>query len=134
MGAHQPSCGGSERQTLVLFSQLPSPPQLALHLQLRSLLQHRIGHRDPDRDWKWYWFYIVGTHLSSHEGDQHTFLSRDAGQTWSHIAEGSHIYDMGDFGGLLIMAKDQEETREIKFSWDEGMTWESVSVDQDVRV
>jgi hypothetical protein len=52
-------------------------------------------------------------------------MSRDAGVTWSEIKKGSHIYEMGDHGGLLVMANDQFAVDTIWYSWDEGLTWDS---------
>lgn len=60
-------------------------------------------------------------------------MSRDAGHTWAHIAKGSHIYEMGDHGGLLLMAPDQHSTNKISFSWNEGQTWETVTLDGFVK-
>jgi len=33
-------------------------------------------------------------------------MSRDAGVSWYQIGEGSHIYEIGDHGGLIVMIKD----------------------------
>ena len=38
--------------------------------------------------------------------------------------KGSHIYEIGDHGGLIVMASDQEATNIILYSWDEGLSWE----------
>ena len=38
--------------------------------------------------------------------------------------KGSHIYEIGDHGGLIVMASDQEATNTIYYSWDEGLSWE----------
>jgi hypothetical protein len=67
----------------------------------------------------------VGYHLSNKEDEVNTFMSRDAGVTWSEIKKGSHIYEMGDHGGLLVMANDQFAVDTIWYSWDEGLTWDS---------
>ena len=37
-----------------------------------------------------------------------TYLSIDGGYNWKEIAIGSHIYEVSDHGGLIVMAKDQE--------------------------
>jgi len=62
-----------------------------------------------------------GTHLSA--GPIDTYVSRDAGLTWELAKKGSHIYEYGDHGGLIVMAKNLEDTNEIVFSWNEGDTW-----------
>lgn len=61
-----------------------------------------------------------------------TFFSRDAGVTWKEIAKGSHIYDMGDHGGIIVMANDQEATNKILFSWNEGIDWEKLIISEKV--
>jgi len=32
---------------------------------------------------------------------------------------------MGDHGSLIILADDQNETNEVKFSWNFGTSWET---------
>ena len=51
------------------------------------------------------------------------FLSRDGGNTWFHIANGRYIYEIGNHGGFIIMAKYGMPTNEIEFSYDFGETW-----------
>lgn len=36
-----------------------------------------------------------------------TYMSRDGGLTWSEVKKGSHIYEFGDHGALIVMAKNQ---------------------------
>lgn len=51
-------------------------------------------------------------------------MSRDGGLTWFEIAKGSHIYEIGDHGGVIVLASDQQATKILKYSWNEGKTWE----------
>ena len=48
----------------------------------------------------------VGKYLSVRDDEVNTFLSSDGGHTWKEIFKGSHIYEVSDHGGLLVMAKD----------------------------
>lgn len=57
-----------------------------------------------------------------------TFLSRDGGFTWSEIAKIPLIYEMGDHGALLVAAPNHESTKQIRYSWDEGKTWQKLQV------
>lgn len=41
---------------------------------------------------------------------------------------GVHIYEIGDHGALIVIAKKNEPTTEIEFSWDEGDSWETLSI------
>jgi len=69
----------------------------------------------------------VGRYLRSNS-QVNTYISRDAGLTWTEVAKGSHIYEFGDHGGLLVMANDDVPTDSILYSWNEGVTWTSVKV------
>jgi len=65
----------------------------------------------------------VGHSLSSAPHAQNTYLSRDGGLTWHEIALGSHIYEIADHGGLIVLVPDSAPTRILKYSWDSGKTW-----------
>ncbi|KAA0154607.1 hypothetical protein FNF27_01514 [Cafeteria roenbergensis] len=67
----------------------------------------------------------VGDRLCFREGSINTYLSRDGGHEWYEVAEGSHIYEFGDHGGIIVMAFDERPVTSIQYSWDEGATWES---------
>eukprot|EP00808_Paulinella_micropora_P007941 g51398.t1 len=70
----------------------------------------------------------VGQYLSLDPLLMSTFLSTDAGLTWTEVAKGSHIYEIGDFGGLILLAKDQHPTDVLLATWDQGTTWIEVSI------
>jgi hypothetical protein len=46
----------------------------------------------------------VGKHLLDYN-DGDTFLTRDAGRTWTLVRQGAHLYEFGDHGGLLVSAR-----------------------------
>ena len=48
----------------------------------------------------------VGYHLANKPSEVNTYMSRDGGVSWSEIKKGSHIYEIGNHGGILVMAKD----------------------------
>lgn len=50
-------------------------------------------------------------------------MSRDSGLTWTQVAKGSHIYEVADHGGLIVLANDRIATNHILFSWNEGGNW-----------
>ena len=68
----------------------------------------------------------VGTYLSNRLDQVNTYLSRDGGLTWSEVRKGSYIYEIGDHGGIIVLASDNVATDSIFFSSDEGLTWESL--------
>jgi hypothetical protein len=63
----------------------------------------------------------TGLYLSGHEVN--TYLTRDGGHEWFEVRQGSHMYEIGDRGGLVVMARDDKPTNEVIYSWDEGLTW-----------
>ena len=68
---------------------------------------------------------VVGSQLLFTEGEINTYFSRDGGHEWHEVAKGSHIYEFGDHGAIIVMANDMHETSSISYSWNEGATWHS---------
>ena len=66
--------------------------------------------------------------LSNDHDSTSTFLTRDGGINWFEIRKGSHIYEIGDHGALILIADDQNPTKEIYYSWDEGLTFEPLKI------
>ncbi|KAF7456639.1 putative sortilin [Cryptosporidium felis] len=65
----------------------------------------------------------VGSYLSFDHEDVNTYMSRDGGHTWQEVHKGAFIYELGDFGGLIVMANDLKHTNQVIFSWNEGLSW-----------
>ena len=64
----------------------------------------------------------VGPALAPYE-DSDTYLSSDAGLSWTRIAEGAHKYEFGDAGSIVVLVNDEENTDEVVYSTDLGQTW-----------
>lgn len=64
----------------------------------------------------------IGEYLMPYE-ECDTFVSTDAGQTWSMVAEGAHKYEFGDQGSILVAVDDEEATDDMRYSFDFGKTW-----------
>lgn len=47
------------------------------------------------------------------------------------IRKGSHIYEIGDRGGLIVMARDDMPTNKAIYSWDEGLTWSEIKLSEE---
>lgn len=73
----------------------------------------------------------VGEYLSHDAEDISTFLSRDGGITWFEVRQGSHTYEIGDHGGLIVIAEDVKSTNKIYYSWDEGLNWQVLKITND---
>ena len=56
------------------------------------------------------------------------YISRDGGSKWRSVKPGNWIYEIGDHGAIIVVAKKGELTTEIEFSWDEGESWSQVTV------
>jgi hypothetical protein len=64
----------------------------------------------------------VGDSLGPYtEGD--TFISSDAGLTWSVAQENAHKYEFGDQGGILVLVDDEDKTDQVRYSYDFGKSW-----------
>jgi len=57
-----------------------------------------------------------------------TFFSRDGGRSWSEVRKGTASYEFGDHGSLLVVGSNQFKTDTVKYSWDEGLTWETAQL------
>jgi hypothetical protein len=70
----------------------------------------------------------VGNQLTKYAEKVNTYLSRDGGLNWIEVMRGSHIYEIGDHGGLLVMAPNTVKTTEVFYSYNEGESWHSLTV------
>ncbi|KAJ7120090.1 Oligoxyloglucan reducing end-specific cellobiohydrolase [Mycena epipterygia] len=64
----------------------------------------------------------VGESLATYD-ESDMFLSRDAGLIWEEVRKDPHIWEFGDSGALLVMAKARTPTDHVIFSTDEGLHW-----------
>ena len=71
----------------------------------------------------------VGEYLSSNHYDYNTYMTNDGGVTWSEVSPGVNIYEIGDQGGLIIMAKYKQLTKIVRFSYNSGKTWQYIEFD-----
>jgi Sortilin, neurotensin receptor 3, len=46
----------------------------------------------------------TGLFLTSKDEEVNTYLSRDGGHNWYEILKGSHTYEIGDHGGIIVFA------------------------------
>jgi hypothetical protein len=67
----------------------------------------------------------LGKRLTDNNSYKNLYLSRDGGLTWKSIRNGVYIYEIGDHGGLIVIANKGAPTKEIEFTWDEGESWET---------
>jgi hypothetical protein len=64
----------------------------------------------------------IGPALRSYvESD--TFLSTDAGVTWTMVLPEAHKYEFGDQGGIIVAVNDEETVNFVRYSTDLGNTW-----------
>jgi hypothetical protein len=76
----------------------------------------------------------IGKYLSSNIEEISTFLSRDGGLSWLEVRKGPHIYEIGDYGGLIVMAETLKSTDKILYSYDEGETFQELSLNNKILV
>nr|XP_023026700.1 sortilin-related receptor-like [Leptinotarsa decemlineata] len=73
---------------------------------------------------------VMGNNL---EGQHDVYISVDAGLTWRQTLKGSHLYRIGDHGGILVAVEyfEDEAIRVIKYSTDEGTHWKEIIFQHD---
>ena len=77
----------------------------------------------------------LGKRLTGNDSPKNLYISRDGGLTWRSARPGVYIYEIGDHGSLIVIAKKGKPTNEIEFSLDEGLTWTSLQIsEQDIYV
>jgi hypothetical protein len=64
----------------------------------------------------------IGESLKSYE-ESDTFLSTDAGVTWTMVRLDAHKYEFGDSGSILVVINDEGSTDSVSYSTDFGKTW-----------
>ena len=72
----------------------------------------------------------MGERLTENNQKKSLYMSRDGGLNWSIIRGGTHIYDIGDHGALVVIAPKGSATRHVEFTWDEGQTWEKLQISE----
>ena len=68
----------------------------------------------------------IGPVLRPYE-DSNTFLSTDAGVTWTMVLPEAHKYEFGDQGGIIVAVNDEETVDFVSYSTDLGKTWYAYS-------
>lgn len=60
-----------------------------------------------------------------------TFFTSDGGMTWKEVKKGSHQWEFGDHGGVLVLVPDNFDTNYITYSLDAGATWKDFKFTED---
>ncbi|KAK9461494.1 uncharacterized protein V1516DRAFT_676125 [Lipomyces oligophaga] len=64
-----------------------------------------------------------------------TFLTSDGGASWKEIKKGTHMWEYGDRGSILVLVPDRVPTNTLSVSYDQGKTWKDfVFYDEQVQV
>ena len=73
----------------------------------------------------------VGKYLSNNQEEISTFLSRDGGVVWTELRKGSHIYEIGNHGAIILMAREHFPTNNILYSLDEGLHFKEFEISKE---
>ncbi|KAH8982691.1 Oligoxyloglucan reducing end-specific cellobiohydrolase [Lactarius akahatsu] len=74
----------------------------------------------------------IGGALRPYE-ESDTFLSTDAGVTWSMVRRDAHKYEFGDQGGTIVAVNDEETVDFVSYSTDLGKTWKTLQLGVHIR-
>ena len=73
----------------------------------------------------------VGSQLEKNKDDRmNTYLSRDGGMNWAEVRKGPYVYEVGDHGGIIVMAKNTQPTTTLIYSYNEGKSWHELEISQ----
>lgn len=61
--------------------------------------------------------------LRKDDAQTDTFLTADAGITWKSVKRGSYLWQYGDQGSIIVIVLEDEPTRSIFYSLNEGDSW-----------
>ncbi|BFZ62307.1 vacuolar protein sorting/targeting protein PEP1 [Saitoella coloradoensis] len=76
----------------------------------------------------------VGEYLTGY-GDGNTFITRDGGVTWKEAHKGTHMWEYGDQGSIIVIVNDREPTNKVLYTLNEGESWEEyVFANEDAKV
>jgi photosystem II stability/assembly factor-like uncharacterized protein len=74
----------------------------------------------------------IGDRLMPYE-ECDTFLSTDAGRTWTMVSQDAHKYEFGDQGSILVIVDDEDSTDHVSYSFNQGKTWEKLALGVKMR-
>ena len=66
-------------------------------------------------------------------GTINTYMSRDGGLSWTEVAKGSHVYEILDHGGIMMIAENNRPTDTLRYSLDEANTWVTTNFTEHLR-
>ena len=52
-----------------------------------------------------------------------TFFTRDGGFTWQEMHRGTHKWEFGDHGAIILLADDTRLTDTVRYTLDQGLSW-----------
>ncbi|KAH8591976.1 hypothetical protein B0O99DRAFT_630824 [Bisporella sp. PMI_857] len=73
----------------------------------------------------------VGEYLNSKADGVDTFLTADGGINWKSVKKGEYMWEYGDQGSIIVIVKDNQKTKVVHYSLDEGDTWEDYEFSSD---
>ena len=77
----------------------------------------------------------VGEYLLSKSDDAtDTFITRDAGISWHSVKKGSHLWEYGDQGSIIVIVPESTPTKVVFYSLDEGATWKEYEFSPDIEM
>ena len=101
------------------------PCQLHIHIGTYSRYPSVYSHKSAPG-------YIlavgnVGMYLSFKVNELSTFISEDAGLSWRQISKDVCLFEVGNQGGLIVLAPYARRTNSVIFSRDAGRNWQNVN-------
>lgn len=95
------------------------------NLHLRNLLERpnlRVTLTSPSATGFMLATGNVGRSLKPYE-ECDTFFTRDGGFSWEEMRKGTHLWEFGDHGSVIVLVDDTQPTDSVEYTLDQGLTW-----------
>lgn len=119
-----------------LWKSIPAPPvdssgrayecqHVGCNLHLHNLLErpdHLLKPTSPSATGMMLATGNVGLALKPYS-ECDTFFTRDGGFTWQEMHRGTHKWEFGDHGAIILLADDTRLTDTVRYTLDQGLSW-----------
>ncbi len=71
---------------------------------------------------------VRGYSSDNSQSQQNLFISRDGGISWNEIQKGNYIFNIGDHGGLILIANENVPITEVSYSTNGGRSFSKIKI------
>ena len=76
----------------------------------------------------------IGNFLDNKKENNYLFSTFDGGRTWQEIKKGEFIYELGDYGYIILLSKKNVKINELEYSLDKGKTFKKIKLENEIFI